>query len=61
MQKNKEGYPDPTAGIAIQKADRPPKKVAETIHTLHAVAELAGLELRGRVWLRDKKSGKEYR
>lgn len=25
--KNKEGYPDPTAGRAIREADRPPEHV----------------------------------
>ena len=25
--KNKEGYPDPTAGRAIREADRPPENV----------------------------------
>ena len=25
MYKNKEGYPDPTAGRAVRKADKPPE------------------------------------
>ena len=25
--KNKEGYPDPTAGRAVREADRPPENV----------------------------------
>ena len=27
MRKNAEGYPDPTAGRAIRKADKPPEQV----------------------------------
>lgn len=34
--KNSEGYPDPTAGKVIKRADRPPENV---VHFRMAVAE----------------------
>ena len=69
MYRNQEGYPDPTAGTAYsairreerqQEADR-----LATINTLIPVmkgaAELAGFEVVGRITLKDKATGKEYR
>lgn len=28
MHRNKEGYPDPTAGDAIREADKPPENLS---------------------------------
>lgn len=69
MYKNAEGYPDPTAGAAYsairhEERQRDADRLA-TISTLIPVikgaAELAGFEVVGRIVLRDKATGKEYR
>ena len=55
--KNNEGYPDPTAGKAVQAAGRMPTYIYNVSCALNAVAGLHGLEIMG---LRDKKTGKEW-
>lgn len=69
MFKNLEGYPDPTAG-AVYSAIRREKRQQEAdrlaaVSTLIAVikgaAALAGFEVVGRITLKDKATGKEYR
>ena len=59
--KNGEGYPDHTAGDAIQAADRPPEHVVWYIKTAKDIASLIGLEVVGRIRIKDKKTGREYR
>lgn len=59
--KNGEGYPDPTACRAIKEADRPPKPVKDVINVLRTVASLAGFEIIGKIVLKDKETGKEWR
>lgn len=61
LYKNGEGYPDPTAGDAIRKADRQPEHVEWFIKTVKALASLLGLEFIGRIQVRDKETKKEYR
>ena len=61
LHKNKEGYPDPTAADAIQEADRPPEHVCWFIRTVKSIASLVDLEVTGRIWVKDKKTGREYR
>lgn len=58
MYKNREGYPDPTAGEAIKAAARMPTHIYNVYSALNIVAGLHGLEIIG---LRDKKNGKEFR
>lgn len=59
MYKNNEGYPDNTAG-EIERADRPPHAVKQVIYILHLITSLAGMEIVGRVTLRDKETGREW-
>ena len=67
--RNKEGYPDPTAGEAIgtlAKEERREEKernaaVTSLITMLKQIISLAGFELVERIVLRDKETGKEYR
>lgn len=59
--KNGEGYPDPTAYRAIKEADRPPKPVMDVIKALRTVASLAGFDIIGKIILKDKETGKEWR
>lgn len=58
MFKNNEGYPDNTAGEAIERADRPPHAVKQVIYILHLITSLAGMEIVGRVTLKDKETGR---
>lgn len=58
MEKNKEGYPDPTAGKAIRAAARMPTHIYNIYEVLNNVAGLHGLEITG---LRDKKTKKEWK
>ena len=69
MDINSEGYRDPTAGKAYDNIcleER--RKEAETLEilsnlvkTIKRVAELAGFEVVGRIALKHKVTGKEYR
>lgn len=69
-RKNQEGYLDPTACEGIQNAQRSTKKDADKIieHKLNnligalkLIAECAGFEFIGRIQVRHKESGKEFR
>lgn len=60
MYKNNEGYVDLTAGEAIEHADRPPRAVKQVIYILHLIASLAGMEIVGRITLKDKETGREW-
>lgn len=67
--RNKEGYPDPTAGEALGTLVKEERKearehnaaVTSLITMLKQIISLAGFELVGRIVLRDKETGKEYR
>lgn len=67
--RNKEGYPDPTAGEAIgtvakeEGIEQRERNAAVTslIAMLKQIISLAGFELVGRIVLKDKETGKEYR
>ena len=60
-KKNGEGYPDPTACRAIQEADQPPDNVKAAIHRMKLVARWHGLEVTGRIWVKDLKTGREWK
>lgn len=63
--KNSEGYHDPTAGEAVGMVAKEEKKrneaVTSLITMLKQIISLAGFELVGRIILKDKETGKEYR
>lgn len=61
IHKNREGYPDPTAAEAIREADRPPEHVTWFIRTVKSIAALVGLEVIGRIQVRDTDTKREYR
>lgn len=69
MNRNGEGYPDPTAGAAwgnIRREERHQEAerltvISNLIPVMKQTAELAGFEVIGRIALRDKATGKEYR
>lgn len=69
MYKNAEGYSDPTPGEAYKNIRREQRQgeaerlaaISKIIPIFRQTAELAGFEIVGRVTLRDKETGKEYR
>ena len=61
MYRNSEGYPDPTAGKAIKEADKQPEEVSKVVEYLKGIASLMGYEVSNRIWLKDKKTGREWR
>lgn len=59
MYKNKEGYPDPTAGRAVRKADKPPEEVINfrramkklcVIYHVRILGKVTVIDERGRRW-----------
>lgn len=64
-KRNAERYDDPTAYKAMKNivnADRDVKKKSDNlIGAMKLLAELAGFEIVGRIYLRHKESGKEFR
>lgn len=70
VYRNNEGYNDPTAGEAMGEVAKEEKKSSRKEHNeavttlvtmLKQIISLAGFELVGRITLRDKETGKEYR
>lgn len=65
MYKNHEGYPDQTAGRAVKRVSaeecRRDGEVGNLINMLKQIISLAGFELVGRIELKDRQTGKEYR
>lgn len=61
IHKNGEGYPDYTAADAIRLADKPPEIIRWYIRMVKELADLFDLEIIGRIQIREKKTGKEYR
>ena len=59
--KNGEGYRDPTASDAIREADQPPKHVKAAVSRMKMIARWHGLEVTNRIWLKDTKTGREWR
>ena len=63
--RNNEGYRDPTAGKAVGAVAKEERKrneaVTSLITMLKQIISLAGFELVGRIVLKDKETGKEYR
>ena len=62
---NESGYSDPTAYEAlkpiIKEENFLDKKVHNLIKVIKFIVELADFELIGRIQIKDKKSGKEFR
>lgn len=70
MYKNAEGYSDPTPGEAMSNIHREQRQqeaaerlavISRLIPVMKQTAELAGFEVVGRITLKDKETGKEYR
>lgn len=65
MNKNSEGYSDPTAyngtRSIIREENEQAKRVTVLIGTLKTIIDLAGFDLLARIEVRDRKTGREYR
>lgn len=67
VYRNKEGYAAPAVGSAIHEAEPKAKKkeynpeVTNLVSVLKQMIDIAGYEMVGRIVLRDKDTGKEYR
>ena len=70
MYNNAEGYSDPTPGEAMSNIRREQRQqetaerlavISRLIPVMKQTAELAGFEVVGRITLKDKETGKEYR
>lgn len=69
MHRNSEGYSDPTPGAAYANISREERcrdadrlaAISTLIPVIKGAAELAGFEVVGRITLKDKATGKEYR
>ena len=65
MNKNAEGYSDPTACNAITKVMREEqerqRRVSLVVSIVKNVVDLAGFDLIARIALKDRKTGREYR
>lgn len=69
MDKNREGYHDPTAWTAWNNMRREERRqeterlsmISSLIPVMKQMAELTGFEVVGRITLKDKATGKEYR
>lgn len=70
MYKNAEGYSDPTPGEAMSNIRREQRQqeaaerlavINRLIPVMKQTAELAGFEVVGRITLKDKETGKEFR
>lgn len=61
--KNHEGYADPTAynGIRLAGEDAVQSKANFLIRVLKYIIKESGFELIGRIQLRDRRSGREFR
>ena len=59
--RNQEWVPDPTPTTADKEMELEMKRIAYLVHVLHYVADGAGYNIMGRMILRDKKTGREYR
>ena len=69
MGRNAEHYADPTPGTAMrnirkeeyQKEAARLDRIGDIVPLLRQMANIAGFEIIGRIPLRDKATGKEYR
>ena len=70
MYKNAEGYSAPTPGEAMSNIRREQRQqeaaerlavISRLIPVMKQTAELAGFEVVGRITLKDKETGKEFR
>lgn len=64
-RRNAEGYLDVTAYLGtknvIQEENEAERKSKDLIHTFRLLADMAGLEIVGRITIKHKKTGRVFR
>lgn len=55
MHKNEEGYPDPTAGAAIWRADRAPENVINFRRAMKLMCTICRVRVLGKITVVDEK------
>ncbi len=55
VYKNKEGYPDHTAGQAIRKADKPPESVINFRRAMKLMCTICHVRILGKITVADEK------
>ena len=55
MYKNKEGYPDPTPGKAIRRADKPPEEVVNFRRAMKLMCVICHVRVLGKIMVVDEK------
>lgn len=55
---NASHAPDPTAKKAIEAVDEQPEKVSDAIKIIKAFLRMLGLEIVGRIKIKDKETGR---
>lgn len=65
MNKNSEGYPDPTACNAINNVEKAlaedEERFRKLLNSIFTICELAGFHIEGRIVIKDCKTGKIWR
>lgn len=61
LHKNGSGYSDPTAYMAIKKADAERDRMMKLLDLIFTIAEYAGFHVEERIVLKDKRTGKIWR
>ena len=61
LRKNAERYPDPTAYEAIKNIDKENERFHKLLRTIFYICNTAGFEIKGRIVLVDKKTGRIWR
>lgn len=62
LKRNGSGYVDPTAYKAIKNVEKDKeRRINRFIKSIHTLAHLAGLEIVGRIEIRDTESGEVWR
>lgn len=63
--RNNEGYPDPTASVAVgtvyKEEHEADKRAFDLLKVLKFIIRSCGFELTERIKLKDTKSGREYK
>lgn len=61
LKRNGEGYFDPTAYVAIKRADEEAARFHKLLYTIFDICELSDFVIEGRICVRDKRTGKVWR
>lgn len=57
---NSHGYRDPTAYAAMRTLSADEQRFKKLLRTIFAICEMAGFEVKGRITLVDRRTGREW-